>query len=124
MSSVPPRILVVDDEPGMRNLLRLNLEQQDLVVLEAQDAKQALQRIRRDRPDLVLLDLGLPDRDGLDVLEDVRLESRVPIIVVTGRTDEAAQLRGLELGADDYVTKPFSLPQLAARIQAVLRRAR
>jgi DNA-binding response OmpR family regulator len=124
MTSVPPRILVVEDEPGMRNLLRLNLEQQDLVVLEAQDAKQALQRIRRDRPDLVLLDLGLPDRDGLDVLEDVRLESRVPIIVVTGRTDEAAQLRGFELGADDYVTKPFRVPQLAARIQAVLRRAR
>ena len=75
------RALVVDDEPGMRNLLRLNLEQQDLTVLEAQDAKQALRRIRRDRPDLVLLDLGLPDRDGLDVLEDVRLESSVPIVV-------------------------------------------
>jgi DNA-binding response OmpR family regulator len=123
VTSVSPRILVVDDEPAFRDFLRRGLEQQGLAVLEAQDAKQALQRIRRDRPDLVLLDLGLPDRDGLSVLEDVRLESSVPMIVVTGRADEAAQLRGLELGADDYVTKPFSLAQLEARIQAVLRRS-
>ena len=123
MQSRQPRVLVVDDEPAVRDFLRMDLEQQGLAVLEAPDAKEALQRIRRDRPDLVLLDLGLPDRDGLGVLADVRLESRVPIIVVTGRADEAAQLRGLELGADDYVTKPFSPRQLEARIRAVLRRS-
>ena len=123
MQSRQPRVLVVDDEPAVRDFLRMDLEQQGLAVLEAPDAKEALQRIRRDRPDLVLLDLGLPDRDGLGVLEDVRLESNVPIIVVTGRADGAAQLRGLELGADDYVTKPFSVKQLEARIRAVLRRS-
>ena len=85
---------------------------------------EALQRIRRDNPDLVLLDLGLPDRDGLRLLEDVRLESNIPIIVVTARAEEEAQLQSLELGADDYVTKPFSLAQLEARIQAILRRGK
>jgi DNA-binding response OmpR family regulator len=108
----------------VRDFLRDSLEREGRAVLEARDAQQALKMFRRDRPDLVLLDVGLPDRDGLGVLEDIRLESSVPIIVLTGRSDEAAQLRGLELGADDYVTKPFSFPQLAARIQAILRRSK
>ena len=120
--SESPRILVVDDDPVVREVLQVSLEEQGLVVLDAPDAQQALQRIRRDRPDLVLLDLNLPDRDGLAVLQDVRLESNVPVIVVTGRADEVDQIRGLELGADDYVSKPFSLPEVAARIRAVLRR--
>ncbi len=122
MPNAQPRILVVDDDPAIRHFLRFNLEQHGMAVMEAENARVALQRIRRDKPDLVLLDLGLPDRDGLGLLADVRLESNVPIIVVTGRTDEEAQLRGLELGADDYVTKPFSVAQLEARIQAILRR--
>jgi two-component system KDP operon response regulator KdpE len=121
---VQPCILVVDDEPAIRNFLRVSLEQQGMTVLEAGNALEALQRIRRDNPDLMLLDLGLPDRDGLRLLEDVRLESNMPIIVVTARAEEEAQLRGLELGADDYVTKPFSLAQLEARIQAILRRGK
>ena len=106
----------------VRAVVRRKLEKHDLAVLEAPDAKEALERIRGDQPDLVLLDLGLPDRDGLRVLADVRLESSVPVIIVTGRTAEFDQLRGLELGADDYVTKPVSLMELEARIHAVLRR--
>jgi DNA-binding response OmpR family regulator len=121
--SEPPRILVVDDDPVVREVLRLSLEEQGLVVLDAPDAEQALQRIHRDRPDLVLLDLNLPDRDGLAVLQELRLESSVPVIVVTARADEVDEIRGLELGADDYLSKPFRLPEVAARIRAVLRRA-
>ena len=119
----PPHILVVDDDPVVRGVLRLSLEEQGLVVLEAPDAQQGLQRIRRDRPDLVLLDLNLPDRDGLAVLRDVRRESSVPVIVVTARAAVGDEIRGLDLGADDYVSKPFSLPEVAARIRTVLRRA-
>jgi DNA-binding response OmpR family regulator len=122
--SEPPRILVVDDDPVVREVLQVSLEEQGLVVLDAPDAQQALQRVRRDRPDLVLLDLNLPDRDGLAVLQDVRLESSVPVIVVTARADAVDEIRGLELGADGYVSKPFSLPEIAARIRAVLRRSR
>jgi|SRR3954447_2978799 len=121
--SVPPHILVVDDEPAVRLLIRMNLERQGMAVAEAPDARQALKQIRQARPDIVLLDLGLPDRDGLALLEDIRLESNVPIIVVTVRADPADELRGLDLGADDYVAKPFSPSELVARIHAVLRRS-
>ena len=124
MISVQPRILVVEDDPEMRAFLQTLLKRHGMTVLEAPDAKQAVKQIRRDPPDLVLLDLCLPDIDGVVVLQDIRLESSVPIIVVTGRTADEEQLRALQLGADDYLTKPFHPAELVARIQAVLRRSR
>jgi DNA-binding response OmpR family regulator len=118
-----PRILAVDDEPYMLDLLRVSLERQGLRLIEALDGAEALRLAREEQPDLVLLDLGLPDVDGLQVLADLRGQSSVPVIVVTVRSDEEDKIRGLELGADDYVTKPFSPAELGARIKAVLRRA-
>ncbi len=118
-----PLVLTVDDEPHMLDFLRISLTRQGLQVVEAADGAQALERLRDDSPDLVLLDLGLPDCDGLSVLEEIRAESSVPVIAVTVRSEEADKIRGLELGADDYVTKPFSPSELGARIKAVLRRA-
>ena len=107
----------------MLDFLKVSLEQQGQRILEAQDGEEALQRVRDELPDLVLLDLGLPDIDGFDVLARLRAVSAVPVIVVTVRGEEADRIRGLELGADDYVTKPFSPAELVARIKAVLRRA-
>jgi DNA-binding response OmpR family regulator len=118
-----PRVLAVDDEPRMLDFLKVSLQQQGLLMLEAQDGEEALLRVREDLPDLVLLDIGLPDMSGFDVLQELRAVSSVPVIVVSVRSDEDDKIRGLELGADDYVTKPFSSAELAARIKAVLRRA-
>jgi DNA-binding response OmpR family regulator len=123
MSERQPRILAVDDEPRMIDFVRVSLERQGLMVLEAQDGDEALTRVREDLPDLVLLDVGLPDIDGFQVLEQLRQTSSVPIIMVTVRSGEQDKIRGLELGADDYVTKPFSPGELGARVKAVLRRA-
>jgi len=123
MSERQPRILAVDDEPRMVDFVRVSLERQGLLVLEAQDGDEALRRVREDLPDLVLLDVGLPDLDGFQVLEQLRQVSSVPIIMVTVRAGEQDKIRGLELGADDYVTKPFSPGELGARVKAVLRRA-
>jgi DNA-binding response OmpR family regulator len=123
MSERHPRILAVDDEPRMIDFVRVSLERQGLMVLEAQDGDEALTRVREDLPDLVLLDVGLPDIDGFQVLEQLRQTSSVPIIMVTVRSGEQDKIRGLELGADDYVTKPFSPGELGARVKAVLRRA-
>jgi len=117
-----PRVLAVDDESHVLDLLRVGLKQQGVELLEAHTAAQAMARLRGEAPDLVLLDLGLPDRDGFDVLSDIRRESNVPVIVLTVRGTEEEKVRGLELGADDYVTKPFSPAELAARVKAVLRR--
>ena len=119
----PPHILVVDDDPASRDLARQFLERHGFLVDEACDGPPALQAITREPPALVVLDLGLPGLDGLDVLPRVRRTHDVPVIIVTGRTEETARLQGLALGADDYVTKPYSLPELEARIRAVLRRA-
>ncbi|HEY8476259.1 MAG TPA: response regulator transcription factor, partial [Chloroflexota bacterium] len=117
------RILVVDDEPRMLDFIRVSLEREGFHVIEALDGEESLQRLRDDLPDLVLLDVGLPEMDGFEVLKLIREVSRVPVIMVTVRSDEHDRIRGLELGADDYVTKPFSPAELAARIRAVLRRA-
>jgi two-component system, OmpR family, KDP operon response regulator KdpE len=122
MNEPQPRVLAVDDEPRMLDFLRVSLHQQGLQVHEAQTGEEALERVRADRPDLVLLDVGLPDMDGFETLQQVRALSNVPVIMVTVRADEADRIRGLTLGADDYVTKPFSPGELAARIKAVLRR--
>jgi DNA-binding response OmpR family regulator len=115
-------ILVVDDEPKITQLVRDYLERAGFSVRSARDGPEALMRARTDRPDLVVLDLGLPGLDGFDVTRRLRRDSSVPIIMLTARDDESDTLVGLELGADDYVTKPFSPRELVARVRAVLRR--
>lgn len=116
-------ILVVDDEPKIIRLARDYLERSGFDVLSAGDGPGALDLARRARPDLVVLDLMLPGMDGLDVCRELRRTSAVPVIMLTARAEEADQLIGLELGADDYITKPFSPRALVARVRAVLRRA-
>jgi two-component system OmpR family response regulator len=116
-------ILVVDDEPKIATLARDYLEHAGFAVLTAGDGQSALTTIRQRRPDLVVLDLGLPGLDGLDVTRELRRVSTIPIVMLTARDDELDKLLGLELGADDYLTKPFSPRELVARVRAVLRRA-
>ncbi len=115
-------ILVVDDEPRIAELARDYLEHAGFGVRIAATGEAALQAVRRDRPDLVVLDLGLPGIDGLDVTRSIRRDSSLPVIMLTARDDELDKLLGLELGADDYLTKPFSPRELVARVRAVLRR--
>jgi DNA-binding response OmpR family regulator len=115
-------ILVVDDEPKIVKTLRAYLESAGFRVVTAGDGQMALTIFRHEKPALVLLDLGLPGIDGLDVARTLRREGDVPIIMLTARVDEADRLIGLELGADDYVTKPFSPREVVARVRAVLRR--
>ena len=118
------KVLVVDDEPDVRALVAsaLGYAHTDLQVVEAGDGDEALELARRDPPDIVVLDLMMPLRDGFSVLEELRRESAVPVIVLTARGLEHDKIRGLELGADDYMVKPFSPRELVARIQAVVRR--
>src|SRR5204863_3714141 len=115
-------ILVVDDEQKIATLARDYLEHAGFSVLTAADGPSALTMIRQRRPDLVVLDLGLPGLDGLDVTRELRRDSSLPIVMLTARDDELDKLLGLELGADDYLTKPFSPRELVARVKAVLRR--
>jgi DNA-binding response OmpR family regulator len=117
------KILVVDDEPKLVRVVREYLEHDGYRVVSAGDGREALERFRQERPDLVVLDLMLPELDGLEVCRRIRQESRVPIIMLTARAEEVDELIGLELGADDYVTKPFSPRALLARARSVLRRA-
>jgi DNA-binding response OmpR family regulator len=117
------RILVVEDEPAVTDLLTYNLRKAHYEVLTAADGRAALRLARESRPDLILLDLMIPEVDGLDVCRELRKSSEVPIIMVTARGEEVDRVVGLEIGADDYVTKPFSVRELMARIKAVLRRA-
>ncbi len=115
-------ILVVDDEPHIVELARMYLEQANYRVVSAADGSQALEAARQMRPALVVLDLMLPGLDGWEVCRRLRAESDVPIIMLTARSDEVDRIVGLELGADDYVTKPFNPRELVARVRAVLRR--
>ncbi len=115
-------VLVVDDEPKITKLVRDYLVQAGFAVLVALDGKAALARARSERPDCIILDLGLPQMDGLDVTRELRKLSNVPIIMLTARSEESDKLVGLELGADDYVTKPFSPKELVARVRVVFRR--
>jgi DNA-binding response OmpR family regulator len=117
-----PTVLVVDDEPKIVQLARDYLEHGGFSVLTAADGRSGLALASRERPDLIVLDLRLPDMDGLDVTRSLRKESTIPIIMLTARGEEADKLVGLELGADDYMTKPFSPKELVARVRAVLRR--
>src|SRR4051812_39260875 len=116
-------VLVVDDEPMLRNLLSRLLRMEGYTVIEAEDGQTALDLIDSREPDLVLLDVMLPARDGLDVLGDLRRTSEVPVILVSALGEEADRVIGLKMGADDYVVKPFSAAELSARIESVLRRA-
>lgn len=116
------KILVVDDEAKIVDLVRLYLEKSGFEVVVAADGPGALDAFERERPDMMILDLNLPKVDGLDVCRAIRRLSQVPIIMLTARDDDADKLVGLELGADDYVTKPFSPRELVARVRAVLRR--
>jgi DNA-binding response OmpR family regulator len=120
---VSQTILVVDDEARIVKLVRDYLERAGFDVLGARDGETALAIARRQQPDLIVLDLMLPGVDGLDICRRLRLESGVPIIMLTARVEEADRIVGLELGADDYVTKPFSPRELVARVRATLRRA-
>ena len=118
------KVLIVDDEPDVRALVAsaLGYAHTDVEVTEAGDGEEALDLVRRTAPDIVVLDLMMPMRDGFSVLEELRRESAVPVIVLTARGLEHDKIRGLELGADDYMVKPFSPRELVARIQAVVRR--
>ncbi len=117
-----PKILIVDDEPPIIDVLSYNLKQAGYEVVIARDGEQAVAAARRDKPDLIILDLMLPKLDGLEVQRIVRRESEVPVIMLTARDAEIDRVVGLELGADDYVVKPFSVRELIARVRNVLRR--
>ncbi len=115
-------ILVVDDEPRMRRFMQMNLDLEGYRVIEAGNGLEAVNRVREDLPDLVVLDVMMPEMDGFEALRLIRQTSSVPVIMLTVKSEEDDRVRGLELGADDYVTKPFSPRELASRIKAVLRR--
>lgn len=119
------RVLVVDEEPDVRKLVAMSfrMHQPEWEVIGAQDGPEALRVIESEHPEVVLLDIGLPEMSGFEVLKAIRLFSDVPVIMLTVRDDELSKVQGLELGADDYVTKPFSHLELLARVRAVLRRA-
>ncbi len=121
MSAAPLKILVIDDEPPIRKLLRMGLSTQGYEILDAPNGKTAL-ALMENKPDLVILDLGLPDIQGHDLLRMIRARNdSVPIVVLSSRGDEAGKVQALDLGADDYVTKPFGMDELLARIRAALR---
>jgi two-component system KDP operon response regulator KdpE len=115
-------VLIVDDEPQILRALRINLTARQYDVVVASDATQALRAASEDRPDLVVLDLGLPDLDGVQVIRQLRGWSPVPIVVLSGRSDSRDKVDALDAGADDYVTKPFGMDELLARIRAITRR--
>ena len=122
MTSTAVRILIVDDEPPIRKLLRVGLSTQDYAISEAMNAKVAREMVKSEKPDLIVLDLGLPDMPGHDLLAKWRGEGLdLPIVILSSRTDEAGIVKALELGADDYVTKPFGMNELVARIRVALR---
>ena len=121
MTGDAPTILIVEDEPPIRRLLRTTLTAHEHRVIEAPTGAEALSALRHHRPDLVLLDLGLPDVDGLGLIGRIREISPVPIVVLSSRGDEAGKVTALDAGADDYVTKPFGAEELMARLRAALR---
>lgn len=122
LTNVTRSVLLVEDDPRVRRVLRLALEDEGYRVTEASDGEQGVDGVAHDAPDVVLLDLMLPDRDGFSVCRSIRQGSDVPVIIVTARTDSHDVVAGLEAGADDYVTKPLVAKELSARIRALLRR--
>jgi len=123
LSATTPRILLVDDELSVQKLLTYPLRKEGYDVIPALDGREALERLRDDNFDLVVLDVMLPRMDGFDVCRAIRSRSTVPIIMLTAKTEETDKVLGLELGADDYITKPFSVREFRSRVKAVLRRA-
>jgi two-component system, OmpR family, KDP operon response regulator KdpE len=119
--SSQPTILIVDDEPPIRRFLRTSLAAQDYRVVEADTGVAALARLAEERPDLIVLDLGLPDIDGIELIRRIRQSVETPIVVLSVRDDEKGKVQALDLGADDYVTKPFGTEELLARVRAALR---
>ena len=121
MTAAPMKVLVIDDEPPIRKLLRMGLTSQGYQIIEAGNGKAALE-LMREAPDLVILDLGLPDIQGHELLRTIRSRNeKVPVVVLSSRGDEAGKVQALDLGADDYVTKPFGMDELLARMRAALR---
>ncbi|MGB3915702.1 MAG: response regulator [Dethiobacteria bacterium] len=118
------KILVVDDERSIAEILKYNLEKEGFEVILAYDGEEALERLEQDKPDLILLDIMLPKKDGFAVCREIRAQKEIPIIMLTARETEVDKVLGLELGADDYVTKPFSAREVTARVKAILRRTR
>ncbi|MBN8989015.1 MAG: response regulator transcription factor [Rhizobiales bacterium] len=116
------RILIVDDDLHIREVIRVALRKAGMTVFEARDGKEALTRFAGDRPDLIILDIGMPEFDGLDVCREIRKSSDVPILFLSARDEEIDRVLGLEIGGDDYVTKPFSPRELVARVNVILRR--
>jgi two-component system, OmpR family, KDP operon response regulator KdpE len=116
-------VLVVDDEPPIRRFLRTSLTASGYRVVEAEDAGGAMRLLAAEKPDLVVLDLGLPDQSGLELIAEIRKTSAVPIVVLSARHDERSKVEALDLGADDYVSKPFGMPEMMARLRAALRHA-
>jgi two-component system KDP operon response regulator KdpE len=122
MSAAPLRVLVIDDEPPIRKLLRVGLSAHGYQIMEASSGKMALELLGEQRPDLIVLDLGLPDMQGHELLRTMRARNdSVPIVVLSSRDDEAGKVQALDSGADDYVTKPFGMDELLARMRAALR---
>jgi two-component system KDP operon response regulator KdpE len=116
-------VLVVDDEPPIRRFLRTSLGAAGYRIVAAESAAQATAMLATEKPDVIILDLGLPDRSGLDVIAEIRTRSPVPIIVLSARSDERSKVEALDLGADDYISKPFGMAELTARLRAALRHA-
>jgi two-component system, OmpR family, KDP operon response regulator KdpE len=119
-----PRVLIVDDEPQVRKFLRLSLQAESFNVIEAATAEEAITLVHAASPDLMILDLGLPDIDGQQVIKDVRLKSDMPILVLSGRAEDGEKIAAIEHGADDYMLKPFAVQQIVARVQAALAQKR
>jgi DNA-binding response OmpR family regulator len=123
MPTEPGTIVVIEDEPGIADLVELYLRQEGFRVLQVDDGERGIEIVRQERPRLVILDVGLPGIDGLEVCRRLRAETHVPVLMLTARDGEIDRVLGLEMGADDYVTKPFSPRELVARVKAILRRA-
>ena len=117
------KVLIADDEAEIRNLLRLYLENEGFDVYEVSSGDKVMDALRQDKPDICLLDIMMPGRDGLHVLQDIRDGSNIPVIIISARTADAERILGLNLGADDYIVKPFNPLEVAARVKAALRRA-
>jgi DNA-binding response OmpR family regulator len=120
---MPKKILVIDDEPQIREICMDYLHSNGYLAIAAENGKDGLEKVKREQPDLIVLDIMMPDMDGYEVCRRIRRENNIPIIMLTARVEETDMLIGLELGADDYITKPFSPRELVARIKTVLRRS-